>query len=100
MPAFLYAMLVALAPLLSSLVFKLLVSLGIGIATYTGFNAVISSIATQMASMWSGLGADLMAMAYLMQIDRSINLLLSAYTVRLTLQGLTALGSISRFRVS
>jgi hypothetical protein len=96
MPQWLMLALVALAPLLQALVFRLFVGLGFGIASYIGLTVLMANAAANVATTFTGLGADLMAMAYILKLDQCINLLFSAYTCRLSIAGMTALGVLSK----
>ena len=96
MPAFFGPILLALAALLESLVFKVLLGLGFGVLTYSGVGALLDSAQSTLNGMFSGLSADVLAMTYLLGVDRCINLVFSSVVARLTLQGMSALGSVSR----
>ena len=99
MPAFVFALLAGLAPLLEALFFRLLVAVGIGIGTYVGVGSLFDSIQSNLIASFTGASADVLAFAYLLNIDRAINLVFSAIVARLTLAGMSALGSVSRFKV-
>ena len=100
MPAFLVAMMPFLAALLGAVAFRIAAGLGFGLATYSGMGALVDSILAQIGTLYSGMGADMAAMVYILQIDRCINLLFSAYVARLTIKGMTALGSVVTTRWS
>lgn len=96
MPAILYPVIVFLGAMLEGMVYRMLFALGFGVAAYVGLGALMTDAATYLASLWSGLPADLLAMAYLLGIDRCINLIFSAYTAKLSLMGMTAAGALAR----
>jgi len=96
MPAFMVGVLAGLSFLLEHLVFRIALGLGFGVASYVGLGFLMSGAISQVTSTFTGLPADVLAMVYLLGIDRCINLMFSAYTCRLSIVGMTALGAISR----
>ena len=95
MPIFVAALWGALIEIAGTLVGKVLVSLGIGLAVYTGVDASISWAKAYALSSLQGLPADAIGIAATMKVGVFISMVSSAFVVRLTLQGLTA-GSIKR----
>jgi hypothetical protein len=96
MPAIFYAVLVFLAPLLTSLFFQLLLAVGVGVATYAGISTALTSLHSFFTSQYGGLPANVVAILGLARVDQAANLLLSAVTMRFTLAGLTS-GTMRRF---
>jgi hypothetical protein len=96
MPGFMIPLLAALSFVLEALAFRLAIGFGLGVASFIGVSSLVGDAAVYVASYWAGLPAQMLAMAYLMKIDLCINLLFSAYTARLSLVGMTALGGLSK----
>lgn len=92
MPNFVYALLVGLAPILTNVFFQILLSLGVGFVTFTGMSVALGNLHTFAASQWSGLPSAVLQVLGLLRVDQALNLLISAATVRFTLQGLTGGG--------
>lgn len=90
MPAFVYALLVGLAGVLSQTVFAVLTSLGIGIATFTGINIALEQLHGFAVANWSGLPGNVLQMVGLLRIDQALNLIISAVVIKLTMRGLTS----------
>lgn len=80
------------------LVIKALVTLGIGIVTFVGVDALVSAALNEIVSRFSGLPAAVAQIAGLLGVDVAITIILSAYSIRLVLAGLTSVG-IRRFQV-
>lgn len=88
MPLFVAAILGGLLNITASLVGRVLVSLGIGVVTYTGFSSSIDWLKSQAVSNLQGLGSDVVGMLSVLQVGTSISIIFSAMMARLLLQGL------------
>ena len=78
--------------LVAGLARYVLSAVGVGIVTYVGVNALLSQ-ATQMIKSSLGSTGDVAGFAGLMGIDVAISLILSGYSIRLTLS------TLKRFKV-
>jgi hypothetical protein len=98
MPLFLAALLGALSQAAGSLVGRVLVSLGIGYATFTGINTMISAVQTYALSQINSLPSDALILAGRMRVGVAISMIFSALVMRMALNGLQAAssGSITR----
>jgi hypothetical protein len=98
MPLFLAAILGALSQAAGSLVGRVLVSLGLGYAAFTGINTMISGVQVYALSQFNSLPADAIILAGKMRVGVAISMIFSAMLMRLALNGLTsaASGSITR----
>jgi len=96
MPPVVAAFLVAISPILYHIAFRIAVGMGFGIASYIGIGVLMADAIGHLTSQFTGLPAVVLDMVYLLGIDRCVNLLMSAYTARLSLLGMTALGAMSR----
>lgn len=95
MPVIVAAIIGAIVEMAGTLVGKVLVSLGIGYAVYSGVDVSITWARDLCLSSFSGLPADAVGIASTMKVGVCISMVTSAYVVRMTLQGLTS-GSIRR----
>lgn len=92
MPAFIYALLVGFAGVLSSVAFQVLIALGIGFVTFTGISTGFEALHAFAVSSWGALPASVLQVMGLVRIDQALNLIISAAAARFTLQGLTGGG--------
>lgn len=88
MPLFIAALLGGLLNIVASLVGRVLVSLGVGLVTYSGFSATLGWLKSQAIANLQATGADVVGMLSVMQVGTSINIIFSAMVVRLLFQGL------------
>jgi len=91
----------ALAPVLASVliggfasgivqgIIKALVSFGVGFAMYQGIDLVLNQILTAIAFNLSSLPSQLVGVLGLLKVDKCLNVLASAFAVRLVLKGVT-----------
>ena len=98
MPAFFYALWGALLPILGTMVGRVLLSLGIGYATYTGIDASISWAKAQFLSGLSGLPAAAVGLIGVLQVGTCVSMLLSAVVARMVFNGLAS-GAMKRMVV-
>lgn len=96
MPLILAALWSTLAAAVGTLVGKVLVSLGIGFVTFSGVTALLTWAKNTFLAGVGGLPADAVGILYTAKVDVCVSMLLSALTIRLTLAGLSAGGSITR----
>lgn len=96
MPAFLLMFFGGLATVTASLVGRVLVALSIGYVTYTGLSLIFAGVESQIAGMYSGVPATIVAILGLLQLDVCVNIMLSAYAARMLLMGLSPTGAITR----
>lgn len=95
MPLFLAALVGALVQAAGTIVGKVLLSLGIGYAVFTGVDASIAFAKAQFLAGISAQHAQTIAVASALKIGVQVNILFSALLARLTLNGLTG-GTIKR----
>lgn len=81
-----------------NLVARVLVSLGVMAVAFVGLDTLLTTCETYIISTIQVLPPDLIAIAKIMKLGVSLKLLLSAASMRLTLQGLTE-GSITKMFV-
>lgn len=98
MPIFIAALLGGLVEAAGTLVGKVLISLGIGYAVFTGVDTSIAWAKDAVLAGIGGLPATAIQVAGLLKIGVCISMLFSAITMRLLLQGLTS-GAIKRMVV-
>lgn len=93
MPAIIVWLLGGLATMLQGLVPRILLALGIGFATYTGFQAGLDSLKSDVISRMQGLPTVLIQVLSTLRVDQGISLMMSAtlatVAVRLTAGALT-----------
>ena len=72
----------------ASLVGRVLVALGLGVASYTGFSGSISWLKSSAVTALLSLPPDVVGMLSLMRVGSCISMVFSALLVRLALQGM------------
>lgn len=93
MPLFLSALLGGLYSALGSMVGRVLVSLGIGYVTYSGINVALDFFKTQTFERINAAGSVVPGLLYfagVFQVGTCFNILFSAWTARLVIQGVTS----------
>lgn len=90
MPLFLASLLGGLVQAASSIVGRVLIALGIGYVSYTGINALLTLIKSQVVSYLVGAPGTVVAIMGLLKIDIAVSIIFSALAARLVLQGLTS----------
>ena len=80
---------------IGSIVGRILLTLGMGLVTYTGIDLLLGAARTQIFSSFAASGAVFLQFAGVLQLGTAINILLSAVVMRFTLSGVTA-GSITK----
>ena len=89
MPILVASILGGLAQAAGSLVGRVLIALGLGFASYMGFNALIGQITGQINDLISSFGASVLAeWAGFFQIDKHFSMILSAITAKIALNGM------------
>ena len=89
MPIFLAALIGALVDVAGTLVGRVLVSLGIGYATYSGVDTSVGWAKSQVLGAIGGLPGAAIQIAGMLHLGSVISIMCSALLVRLTMQGLT-----------
>lgn len=89
------ALIGALIQVAGTLVGKVLISLGIGYAVYSGVDTSLTWAKAQVISSISGAGAQAVAAAGALKLGKVISILFSALVARLTLNGMTS-GTIKK----
>lgn len=88
MPVFIAALIGGLAQAAGSLVGRVLIALGIGFVTYTGFSAAVSVIDSLILSNINGLPLVIKQILGMAKIDTAIKMIMSAYSIRWAMSGL------------
>lgn len=96
MPLWVAAILGGLVQAAGTIVGKVLLSLGIGYATFSGVDVLLTWVSGQFMDGMSGLPVATVQIAGLLKIGVCVSMLLSAVSTRLVLAGLTS-GSLTRF---
>lgn len=81
-----------------SLVGRVLLSLGIGYASYTGISVLLDSLKSQVQGTITGMPADLLPVFYVLKVDVIVSIIFSAVAARFVLMGLTS-GTLKRMVV-
>lgn len=66
------------------ILFRILTALGIGIATYTASSAILDSIQSYFYGQFNGLPLIMLQALGMMNVDIFLNMIISAYTFRIT----------------
>lgn len=96
MQLFIGALIGALIQVLGTLVGKILVSLGIGYAVFSGVDVSIAYARDMFVARIAAQGANTVAVASALKVGTCISIITSAITTRLTINGLTG-GTLKRF---
>lgn len=90
MPVVIAALWGALYSILGSLVGRVLLSLGLGVVTYSGISVTLNWLKSRFVESASALPADVLGMMATMKVGESVNIVFSAIVVRLVIGGLTS----------
>ena len=82
--------------MIGPIVYQVVASLGVGFVTYTGINYLIDELLQLAQNELSGLDPAMFQIVSMLRLDDAIALLVSAVSVKFTLIGMSAAGSIRR----
>lgn len=85
----------ALGPLLASTVGRVLVALGISVATFSGVDVALSTLKANIFSGFAGLPATIIDVVWACRVDQGINIIFSAYAASLAIRGVQ--GAVTKF---
>ncbi len=91
-----WLMLLASSQFLRPLLIRLAVAIGISTVTYEGVGTLLAAVDAKIAAGVMGAGAYAQWFLEATGVETGLNLILSAYVARLTLQGLTAGGVLKK----
>lgn len=97
MPVIVAVLLTGLVQLAASIVGRVLIAAGVGMVSYIGFAVVMSQIEAQIWGNLGGVSSSVQGVWGLLKLGACINVVLSAYTIRMTLDGLGQGGAIKRW---
>lgn len=80
----------ALGAILGGLIQKAVVSLGIGVVTYTGVSASLTFLKTQAVTAALGLGPDVVGLLSVLKVGSCVSIIFSATVAKMTLNGLNS----------
>lgn len=89
MPAFIAMLLGGLLNIAGSLVGRVLIALGLSVATFSGLSATLSWAKTNVLTSFTSLPPEVVGMLSALGVGEFLSILLSAVAARLLLQGLT-----------
>lgn len=89
MPVFVAALLGGLVNIAATLAGRVMIALGVGFISYSGFSATLEYLKAQAVASLSGLPADMVGLIAYMGVGQSISIITSALVIRMTLSGLT-----------
>lgn len=95
MPAFVVWILGALGPVLMSVVGRVLLALGIGIATFTGVDLALDSLKARIISDIQGLPAVIVGILGLLRLDQAILTVFSAFMATVAIRATQ--GAVSKW---
>lgn len=96
MPIFVAALLGGLVSAAGSMVGRILIAAGVSLVTFTGINVLLSQVLADVVSHANSLGPTFVGIFGVLKLGTCINILVSAVTARMTLNGLTS-GTVSRW---
>lgn len=88
MPWIIAILLQGLLYLTKSFVGRVLVSLGLGVVTYTGMSTSLTFLKTQALTAMGGMGSDAIAIMSYMKVGVCISIITSAIAARMLVTGL------------
>jgi hypothetical protein len=86
----------SLLMMIGPLVYKVVVSLGVGWVTFSGMNFLVDQLLTLAQSEMSNLDPVMFQIVGLLRLDDAIALLTSAMSIKFTLMGMGAGGRITK----
>lgn len=89
MPTFVAALLGGLINIAGTIVGRVLIALGISVVTYSGLDGTLSFLRDAAFSSLGGLPSNILGLLGVLKVGTCINIVTSAYVVRMTLAGLT-----------
>lgn len=89
LPAIAAAAIGGLISVTGTLAGRVLVALGVGVVTYTGVQAGIDSLLANLDSAIAGVPADILGLLGFMRVGQALNIIISAMSARMLLNGLT-----------
>jgi hypothetical protein len=78
-----------LLSIIPSLVGKALISLGIGVVTYSGLSASLDWLKSSFITAASGLPPEVVGMLSLMKVGSCVSMIFSAMAIRMVILGMT-----------
>ncbi|SPA23024.1 putative ABC-type Co2+ transport system, permease component [Cupriavidus taiwanensis] len=90
MPIWLLAVLGGLAWIVTSLVGRVLLALGLGYVSFTGLSAWVGSVKDLVLQNLYALPPEFVSVMSLVKLDTCVSILFSAISVRLVLEGLSS----------
>lgn len=88
MPSFIAMLLGGLVNIAGSITGRVLIALGLGVATYTGLSTSLAWLKSQAISSLTGAPAQLVQLIAFLGVGESISIITSAILVRMTINGL------------
>lgn len=88
MPAILLALGTLLLQIVGSMAGRVLVALGIGVATYTGISTTAGWVKSQAVSALLGLGPEVVGILGMLKVGVCINIIFSAMLARAVINGI------------
>lgn len=88
MPALFVPIGVFIAAILSGVIARVLLTLGLGIATYYGVQTLIDKLNNYVAGAFGNVGSDVVQIVGLLGLDEAMTVMLSAYVAVLTINGI------------
>jgi hypothetical protein len=86
----------SLLSLVGHLVYRVVVSLGVGWVTFTGISFLVDQLLSFAQSQVSSLDPAMFQIFALLRVDDAIAMLASAISIKFTLIGMTAAGSLRK----
>jgi Protein of unknown function (DUF2523). len=74
---------------------KVLASLGIGVLSFTGMDAVITNVVASAKAAWSGFPAEMVMLVDLAGVSNAISIIVGAYIARASLLLFKRFGIVS-----
>jgi hypothetical protein len=96
LPALAAGLLGGLVQIAGTLAGRVLLSLGFSVVTYGGVSVVLGWLKSQAVGSLSGLSLEMVQLIAYLKVGEAISIVFSALVVRLTLNGLSSGGSISK----
>ena len=69
---------------------RVLLALGFGYVAYTGISATLTALKSQVITLLGGAPSNVLIIMSILNIDKAVSIIFSAYAARLVLKGITS----------
>lgn len=96
MPAFWTVFVSVIMKIIEPVATRVLTAIGLGMISYTGYSVIISTIEYYVTTNIGSMSANIYAILSLYGFGHAVTVILSAFTVRAYLNGMSTSGTVTR----